>query len=110
MAFKKGRSGNPKGRPIGAKDKIKGSLLEQIKTLIEGNMEQFERDLKVLPPRDRVRALSTLMSFVVPKTNIESYVELEARALTVVLEKAPNEAIERIAAKVIELKTSRSHG
>lgn len=109
MAFKKGQSGNPNGRLKGAKDKIKGALLDQIRNIIEKNLPQFDEDLAQLKPNERVRALTNPMSFVVPKTNLDEYVELEVNALTGLLESASDDAIERIAAKVVELKTLR-HG
>lgn len=76
MAFSKGRSGNPKGRPRGAKGKAPAMLAEQVHHLVEDNIEQLKTDLKALSPADRVKAIIKLLDFVIPKF---SKIETEVR-------------------------------
>lgn len=67
MAFKKGESGNAKGRPKGARGKLPKGVREFIKDIIDDNREKMERDLKMLEPKERIDVMVKLMGFVVPK-------------------------------------------
>lgn len=73
MAFKKGKSGNPQGRPKGSKGKAPAALLERVKLLVDDNMDQIKKDLKNLPPTERVRAIIKLLEFVLPKQSAGDY-------------------------------------
>lgn len=65
--FKKGFSGNPNGRPIGAKDKNKTMLLEKIKDILTNNIDTIQEDLQCVEPKERLRFLIQLMNYVIPK-------------------------------------------
>lgn len=71
MAFKKGKSGNPSGRPKGAQNKLSGTLKEWLADLLDRNRERIEEDLKALEPRDRLLMLEKLMGYVLPKCKAE---------------------------------------
>ena len=67
MKYKKGQSGNLKGKPQGAKNKVTLELKERVKLLIENNFDKIEADIKKLKPQERVQAIIKLMEFVIPK-------------------------------------------
>lgn len=67
MAFKNGKSGNPKGRPKGAKNKELKSLRERIDLLLDNQFDTLVNDLEKLKPVDRIKAILSLLEYSTPK-------------------------------------------
>lgn len=104
--FKKGKSGNPAGRPNGAKSKAKKELMQRISAIIDNNIDQIEDDLQTLCPLDRVKAFASLLNYVLPKQqsiDVGKKIEAEFEALRQLLESSPDEAVNAIANKIMDL-------
>lgn len=91
--FKPGQSGNPKGRPAGAKDKAgraaKATALEFIGAYFKTG--QAQKDWKTMKPFERWSIICRLLSIVIPKetTSKISLAGMDpAEAARVVLEAA----------------------
>lgn len=70
-------------------------------------MPTLQDDLRNMLPAERVRAVAQLAGYVIPKQqaiSVEEQTQIEADALTQWLETAPDDAINAIAAKVLELQ------
>lgn len=96
------------GKPTGTKNKSTKQLAERVRAIIENNIEQIQKDLDEMQPVERVKALTTLMQYVLPKQqsiNLENQIALEYKELGILLNEASEETISAIAGKVIELKT-----
>ena len=67
--FEKNKSGNPKGRPTGAKGKAPMALKEVIEGIIAEvfTQEQITLDLLKCEPRERLSLLIKLIEFCLPK-------------------------------------------
>jgi len=59
----KASNGRPKGTPNKATNKVRRAF----QNLIEGNLEQIEKDLKTLTAKDRIQAIQGLAKFVLPQ-------------------------------------------
>ncbi len=95
------------GRSKGTPNKSTSDLRNWLSGVLNGSRNQFERDLKELLPEERVRVLSGLFNYVIPKQqslSVEEQINTETEALSRWLESAPQEAIDGIAKRVIELQ------
>lgn len=65
--FKQGESGNPKGRPKGAKGKASKDVKALLAKIVSDNIPSVQRDLSQLEPKERLIILEKLMAYVIPK-------------------------------------------
>ena len=68
MPFKKGHSGNPSGRPIGAVNKTTKELREQLSTIIQEEIQQLPSYFKsITDNKTKIELLSKFLPYIVPK-------------------------------------------
>lgn len=65
--FKKGKSGNPNGRPKGSKNKATTSVRVWLAQLIDDNREQLAKDFKNISAKDRLAMLDKFLQYLIPK-------------------------------------------
>lgn len=76
--FKKGLSGNPKGKPPGAVNKNTKELRETVSNFLLSNFEQVVKDFKQLQPKDRTRLYCDLLQYGLPRLqNVSMDLEFE---------------------------------
>lgn len=65
--YKKGQSGNPKGRPKGSMNEKTKYIREWIVSLIGSNAKSLAESFKRLPPKEKFKVITQLMPYVLPK-------------------------------------------
>ena len=76
MAFKKGQSGNPSGKPKGAINKTTKEIRETITHIVSNNIDTIQNDLDELSPKDRIKILVDLIQYVMPKLKAVGHQEI----------------------------------
>lgn len=64
--------GNP-GRPKGAKNKVNAQMRGLIQKLFDDNYQTIQDDLESLEPKDRLKFLSDLLPYLLPKLQSTTY-------------------------------------
>lgn len=107
MGLKKGQTNNKNGRPAGTKNKVNSETKNWIKEIIDGSREQFLIDLKSVDPEKRLLIIEKLMKYVVPSlsaVSVEAQISAEYSELEKLLDKCPEDVIDRIVDKIEALK------
>ena len=106
MARRKGTE-KTGGRKKGTPNRISGTVKEWITSIIDTNRNQFEDDLELLEPSERVRVISNLLQYVTPKMQSVSpgeMLDVEYKKLEELLESAPDEVVDKIVERINRLK------
>ena len=67
MAFKKGISGNPSGRPTGAKDKKSEKIRKWLLDIVENRRSMIADDLDAVDPVTRLNFIAKILPYVAPR-------------------------------------------
>lgn len=68
--------GNP-GRPKGSKNRATAELRERFQILLDKNIDNLQKDLDKLEPKDRINAILNLSQYVLPKLKAHEIMESE---------------------------------
>lgn len=97
----RGRMG---GRQKGTPNKVTTDIKSWLTEIVDKNRKQFEEDLESIMPDERVKVISGLLNYIIPKQqalSVEAQIETEYTKLRELLETAPDEAIDRISERVL---------
>lgn len=79
--YKRGQSGNPKGRPKGARNKVGAELRAMISEFLFNEFPSLVVNYKKLKPREQARVYTDLLQYGLPKLQAVS-VEAQLEQLT----------------------------
>lgn len=78
MPFEKGQSGNPNGRPVGAKNKSSKQVRQAISFFIDDNIDNLQGWINQIAkddPRSAFQCVIQLLEFGLPKLRRETIIE-----------------------------------
>ena len=76
MTFKKFNSGNPNGRPVGAKGKATADIKQAFQSLVEGNLgnvENWLNSVAIENPGKALEIIIKLSEFILPKQKASNF-------------------------------------
>ena len=96
MKMGKFEKGNP-GKPKGAKNKSTLLMRDRIQALFDDNFDKIQEDLESLEAKDRLKFLTDLMPYLMPKLQSTTYSQkidldsMEEAELDILIERIMNE-------------------
>lgn len=111
--FSPGQSGNPGGRPRGSKNRADQELKDWVRDFVDGQRNQFKRDMKALTAGQRVKIMEKLFGYVIPRKqsiSMDEVIEAEYKEIERLINLMPDEGLERLEEKIVqflELKNQR---
>jgi hypothetical protein len=66
MAFQPGQSGNPAGKPKGAKNKTSEQLRRVLREFLSANLDSLQESYNELDPKDKMKFIVDLVRVVLP--------------------------------------------
>jgi len=94
VKFKKGQSGNYKGRPVGAIDKDKRKLREIIGSALDDNVERVKEELQKLSGKDFLDFYIKLLEFGLPKLQRQA-IEIDQETIVRTFNIIPASAVKK---------------
>lgn len=94
------------GRKKGTPNKTTSELRDWVQSLIDGNKEKIEKDLKELESKDRLMILERFLQYVLPKqqaVSMEAQIELEYKELEKLLDNAPEKVVDALLERMNDL-------
>lgn len=98
------------GRAKGTPNKVSAELKDWLASILHNGRERFESDIESLDSSERVRVYMSLLNYVLPKQQsmtAEAVAEAEIKELERLIDVMPDEAVDRIAAKIMDLQERR---
>ena len=94
------------GRKKGTPNRVQADLKRLLNDFLNDERERMQNDWLKLAPPQRAELYCKLLSYVVPKqqaVSVEAMVEAEYKQIKELMDNLPDEAISRIAKKLLEL-------
>ena len=86
---------NTSGRPKGSANKATSKVRVAFTQLVENNIEKMQKDLDSLEPKDRLKLILDLASFIIPKLkNVEWREEIKHEGLKFTQEERAKKILE----------------
>lgn len=91
--FKAGTSGNPGGRPVGSKNRVRTPIKEELREWLSDTWPQIKRDIKTMKPEDRAKFWERILAYELPRPKDPLEVNMDVRHLS---EDQVDELLDRI--------------
>ncbi|MBK7097576.1 MAG: hypothetical protein IPH58_03405 [Sphingobacteriales bacterium] len=79
MAFKKGNSGNPQGRPAGTANKTTEAIRATVNQFISDNLPNIQAEYNNLESKDKLEFLNKLLAYTLPGYRLFKWMQLFSR-------------------------------
>ena len=99
------------GRKKGSQNKVLQPFRTWLQDILDNNRDTIKTDLTYLEPKERLAILEKFMAYCYPKpqsVSVEMLTKAETDALAELLRNAPEEAINKIAQKVVEIQGAKA--